>query len=137
MRTARASGKLTIKRVLEPGLLSTSALPPEKWRQVLSLNEAPPEYRVKCLTNQGVALASLGRMEDAIPCFQAILSEPDVAPDFIAEAHYNTGIAHMNLGRLHDAIACYDKVVVLAPVSEPYLQPAIQNREICVAKLAL
>lgn len=61
--------------------------------------------------NKGVALAKLGKYEEAIECYDKVIElNPNYAP-----AWYNKGVALAKLGRYEEAIECYKKAVELNP----------------------
>lgn len=64
--------------------------------------------------NEGCALATLGRHEDAADCYDKALR---INPREAA-AWFNKGVSLSALGRHEEAIACYDKAIELDPRDE-------------------
>ena len=61
--------------------------------------------------NLGVALAQVGRVQEAIGHFEQALR---INPDF-AEAHYNLGVALAQVGRVQEAIGHFEQALRLKP----------------------
>lgn len=76
-------------------------------RRLMEMGGASPVRRMRL----GIALASQGRLTDAIPHFEEAVRS---APDF-ADAHYNLGNALMELHRPQDALACFQRALALEP----------------------
>ncbi len=65
--------------------------------------------------NEGCALATLGRHEEAVDCYdKALRIDPREAA-----AWFNKGVSLSALGRHEEAIACYDKAIEIDPRDEP------------------
>jgi tetratricopeptide (TPR) repeat protein len=78
-------------------------------------------------SNLGNALKDLGRLDDAIACYDTALR---IRPDF-TEALYNRGGALKDLGRLDDALASYDAALRI----RPDFAEAHSNRSIALTRL--
>ncbi len=77
--------------------------------------------------NKGLALAKLGKYEEAIECFdKAIELNPNFAP-----AWNNKGVALAKLGKYEEAIKCYDKALEI----DPNYYYAWNNKGVALAKL--
>ncbi|MEW6619494.1 MAG: serine/threonine-protein kinase [bacterium] len=63
------------------------------------------------LYNKGAALLNLGRLQEAVSCFDKALK---INPRD-AEVWYNKGFALGNLGRHQEAISCYDEALAINP----------------------
>lgn len=80
----------------------------------LSAIEAALRIRAKCpvsLYNKGVALALLGRLQDALDAYDAVL---EVRPDD-ATALNNKGVVLKRLGREMDAVEAFEAALCLRP----------------------
>ena len=77
--------------------------------------------------NKGIALGSLGQLDDAIKCCNKALElNPDDANPYI-----NKGVALGSLGQFDDAIKCYNKALELNPDdANPYINKGVVT---CVA----
>lgn len=74
-----------------------------------AVDAVPDNHRA--WTNLGIALASIGRVDDAIERFQHAL---DIRPDS-PPALYNMGNALASQGRLDEAIDCYRRTIAARP----------------------
>lgn len=69
--------------------------------------KADPEHHFR----KGNSLAALGRMQEAIACYDASLA---LAPDY-SEAMNNKGNAYASMGKFTEALAAFDKAIVMKP----------------------
>jgi Tetratricopeptide repeat len=60
--------------------------------------------------NRGLALAAVGRHQEAVADFEAALAMSPANP----AAHYNRGVSLFSLGRYADAVAAYDRALSIA-----------------------
>lgn len=67
--------------------------------------------KAAALSNLGIALSEVGRVPEALGCFERSLA---LAPDN-PETLYNLGNARMAMERHDDALASYDRVIALKP----------------------
>ena len=81
----------------------------------------------EAFSNKGVALAALGRTEDAIAAYDAAIA---IKPD-LHEAFYNKGVALKALGRPEDAIDAYDAAIAI----KPDYHEAFYNKGVALAAL--
>jgi tetratricopeptide (TPR) repeat protein len=86
------------------------------WGLLLSLSVtfnllASVEHRAATHNNEGIALAQLGRMQEAIGRFEQALR---VKPDY-AEAHYNLGLVLGQTDRPQEAIRQYERALRIKP----------------------
>ena len=77
------------------------------WRDAVTRN---PETWLG-YNNLGCALQKMGRLDDAIPCYEQALR---IKPSY-AEAHYNLADALAQSGKLRDAISQYQQAVQITP----------------------
>ncbi len=63
------------------------------------------------LLNLAVAFRRLGRLNDALACYDRVLA---LKPDYV-EAHNNRGNALKDLGRPEEALASFDRAIALEP----------------------
>ncbi len=75
------------------------------------VEETPQELEAWGLSNKGVSLANLGKLQEAIACFDRAL---EINPRN-AEAWNNKGVSLANLGKPEEAIACYDRALEINP----------------------
>lgn len=75
------------------------------------IEKTPEELDVWELDNKGATLSELGRLQEAVACFEKAL---EINPRF-ADAWSNKGNALTNLGRHQEAITCFDKALEINP----------------------
>jgi tetratricopeptide (TPR) repeat protein len=119
-----AVGILGLERTLAPTSESGLADRPQVWRWavrcgwglLLSFSMAfnlfaSIEHHAKIYNNLGIALAQVGRVQEAIIQFeQALRIEPDYA-----EAHSNLGLALGQTGQLQEAIRQFEQALLIQP----------------------
>jgi predicted O-linked N-acetylglucosamine transferase (SPINDLY family) len=67
----------------------------------------------ECINSLGSALQHLGRLEEALACFERAV---ELRPDY-ALAHNNQGAVLSDMGRFEAALACYEQALSIAPNS--------------------
>jgi predicted O-linked N-acetylglucosamine transferase (SPINDLY family) len=95
----------------------------ELYRQIA---DASPDQFV-ALSNRGVALEQLGRLDEALASIDAALA---IKPDY-ADAFYNRGIVLLRIKRFEEALASCDRALVI----QPRYAEALSNRGIAMMEL--
>jgi tetratricopeptide (TPR) repeat protein len=70
-----------------------------------------PVNDAELLNNEGVALYKLGKLEEAISCYdKALMANP-----VLAQAWCNKGLALYEIGRIEESVICLDKALEIKP----------------------
>ena len=69
------------------------------------------------LNTKGIALAQLGRHEEAILCYEEIINNATqmFEPEQISSVWKNKGVSLKQLGRVEEAVTCFDEAIRLNP----------------------
>ena len=82
-----------------------------KDKKNVSKNENKEMESWEWWVNKGNSLSSLGRLKEAIKCYDMAL---EINPQH-AEAWFNKGVSLDSLGRFDEAIKCYDRALEINP----------------------
>lgn len=78
--------------------------------------------------NKGIALKNLGRLDEAIACYDHVIKEID--PDY-KKAWHNKGVALKEKGDLDAAVQCFDRALEL----DPEYDIARKVRDVCMSQM--
>lgn len=70
---------------------------------------------IETLTNKGNALAGLKKYEEAIACYDKVISQENQ----FYMAYLNKGLAKIELEQYHIGIACLNKAIAINPTCAP------------------
>jgi len=76
--------------------------------------------------NKGIALKNLGRLDEAIECYDQVIQEIDAE---YKKAWHNKGVALMEKGELEAATECFDRALEI----DPEYEAARRAREACLS----